>query len=150
MNVIRKYIAHRLYSENAEGVIVMGDLNDGVTRDILDESYLLRSAVHELRGAFHHELALMRHVLNGGQLQRKRDAWTAEFKDPAAGGRNARVLLDHMIFSPACYAGGKVRFVKDSGQIEHTAYDRHVARKGASSDGRPSDHKPLSARFALL
>ncbi len=149
MNVIRKYIAHRLYSANAQGVIVMGDLNDGVTRDIVDESYLLHSAVHELRGAFHHELALMRHVLNGRQLQRKKDAWTAEFKDPHAGGRNRRVLLDHMIFSPACYDGGKVSFVKDSGRVEHAAYDRHVAKKGASRDERPSDHKPLSARFAL-
>lgn len=150
MNVIRKYIAHRLYSENAEGVIVMGDMNDGVTRDIVDESYLLHSIVHELRGAFHHELALMRHVLNGKQLQRKKDAWTVEFKDPAAGGKNTRVLLDHMIFSPACYDGGRVCFVKDSGHVEHKAYDKHVVKSGKSRDERPSDHKPLSARFALL
>jgi endonuclease/exonuclease/phosphatase family metal-dependent hydrolase len=150
MNVIRKYIAHRLYSENAEGVIVMGDMNDGVTRDIVDESYLLHSIVHELRGAFHHELALMRHVLNGKQLQRKKDAWTVEFKDPAAGGKNTRVLLDHMIFSPACYDGGRVCFVRDSGHVEHKAYDKHVVKSGKSRDERPSDHKPLSARFALL
>jgi hypothetical protein len=149
MNVIRKYIAHRLYSKNAQGVIVMGDLNDGVTRDIVDENYLLHSAVHELRGAFHHELALMRHVLNGRQLQRKKDAWTAKFEDPHAGGRNRRVLLDHIIFSPACHDGGKVRFVTDSGLVEHAAYDRHVAKKGESRDERPSDHKPVSARFAL-
>ena len=84
----------------------MGDMNDGVTRDIVDESYLLHSIVHELRGAFHHELALMRHVLRGKQLQRKGYAWTVEFKDPAAGGKHTRVLLDHIIFSPACHAGG--------------------------------------------
>jgi len=149
MNVIRKYIAFRLYSENAEGVIVMGDMNDGVTRDIVDETYLLHSIVHELRGAFQHELALMRHILSGRQLQRKRDTWTVEFKDPAAGGKNVRVLLDHMIFSPACYDGGKLCFVKDSGRVEHQAYDRHVTKKGNSRDERPSDHKPLSARFAL-
>jgi hypothetical protein len=149
MNVIRKYIAHRLYSANADGIIVMGDLNDGVTRDVVDESYLLRSAVHELRGAFHHDLALMRHVLSGRQLQRKKDAWTAQFKDPAAGGRNARVLLDHIIFSPGCYANGTVRFIENSGRVEHAAYDRHVAKRGRSRDERPSDHKPLSARFAL-
>jgi hypothetical protein len=91
----------------------------------------------------------MRHVLNGRQLQRKNDAWTAEFKDPHAGGRTKRVLLDHVIFSPACHDGGKVSFVKDSGRVEHAAYDRHVSKKGASRDERPSDHKPLSARFAL-
>jgi hypothetical protein len=149
MNVIRKYIVHRLYSAKADGVIVMGDLNDGVTRDIVDESYLLHSAVHELRGAFHHERALMRHVLTGAQLQRRKEAWTAEFEVPEAGGRTARVLLDHIIFSPACYANGTVRFVRNSGRVEHAAYDRHVAKGGRSRDERPSDHKPLSARFAL-
>jgi hypothetical protein len=54
-----------------------------------------------------------------------------------------------VIFSPACHDGGKVSFVKDSGRVEHAAYDRHVSKKGASRDERPSDHKPLSARFAL-
>jgi hypothetical protein len=149
MNVIRKYIAHRLYTRAAQGIIVLGDMNDGVTRDIVDESYLLHSIVHELRGAFHHELALMRHILSGKQLQTKSYAWTAEFRDPAAGGKNTRVLLDHMIYSPACHAGGKLCFVRKSGQIEHAAYDRHVTGKGNSRDERPSDHKPLSARFAL-
>lgn len=54
-----------------------------------------------------------------------------------------------MIFSPACYEGGKICFVKDSARIEHKAFDRHMASKGNSRDDRPSDHKPLSARFAL-
>jgi hypothetical protein len=149
MNVIRKYIAHRLYSQMAEGIIVMGDMNDGVTRDIIDESYLLHSIVHELRGAFQHELALMRHVLSGKQLQRKKDAWTVQFRDPAKGGQNTRVLLDHMIYSPACCDGGKICFIKDSGKIEHAAFDKYVTNKGKSRDERPSDHKPLSARFIL-
>jgi hypothetical protein len=149
MNVIRKYIAHRLYSRAAEAIVVMGDMNDGVTRDIVDENYLLHSIVHELRGAFHHDLALMRHVLSGRQLQRKSYAWTVEFKDPAAGGRRSRVLLDHMIFSPACLAGGKITYVAGSGCIERDAFNRQVAKGGRSRDDRPSDHAPLSARFAL-
>lgn len=149
MNVIRKYIAHRLYSGGAEAIVVMGDMNDGVTRDIVDESYLLHSIVHELRGAFQHELALMRHVLNGRQLQRKKDAWTVEFRDATAGGKNTRVLLDHMLVSPMCVNGGQICFVKDSGKIEHHVYDKHVVKKGKSRDDRPSDHKPLSAKFLL-
>src|SRR5713226_7971629 len=103
MNVIRKYIAYRLHSQKAESVIVMGDMNDGVARDVVDDTYLLHSIVHELRGAFHHELALMRHVLTGQQLQRKTYAWTVEFKDPARHGRDTKVLLDHILFSPKCH-----------------------------------------------
>jgi len=149
MNVIRKYIAHRLLSRAATGVIVMGDMNDGITRDIIDDSYLLHSIVHELRGAFHLEPALMRHVLTGRQLQRKTYAWTAEFADATRGGRPTRVLLDHMLYSPACHDGGNLCFIPDSGEVEHTAYDRHIEKNGRSRDLRPSDHKPLSARFRL-
>jgi hypothetical protein len=149
MDVIRKYIAHRLYSELADAVIVMGDLNDGISRDIVDDTYLLHSIVHELRGAFHHEIALMRHVLTPEQLQKKSEAWTVQFNDPARRGRPTRVLLDHIVFSPKCWDGGRICFQQESGKIEHAAYDRHVVNGGKTRDDRPSDHKPLSARFAL-
>jgi hypothetical protein len=149
MNVIRKYIAHRLYSEEAESVIVMGDLNDGVARDIVDDTYLLHSIVHELRGAFHHEKALMRHVLTPKQLQKKGYAWTVEFDDATNRGKPTRVLLDHMVFSPFCFEGGNVCYLRDSGEIEHKAFDKHVVNKGKTRDDRPSDHKPLSAKFVL-
>ncbi len=149
MNVIRKYIAHRLYSGKAESVIVMGDMNDGLTRDIVDESYLLHSIVHELRGAFQHEIALMRHVLSADQLQRKRYGWTVEFADPARKGRNTRVLLDHMLYSPKCATGGKILYQPGTGCVEHEAYNRQVTRKGNGRDERPSDHRPLSARFTV-
>lgn len=149
MNVIRKYIAHRLYSKAADSVIVMGDLNDGIARDVVDETYLLHSIVHELRGAFHHETALMRHVLTSKQLQQKSYAWTAEFRDPAHRGKETRVLLDHILYSPHCHDGGTICFVPGSGCVEHRIYRKHVSKNGASRDERPSDHTPLSAKFSL-
>ncbi len=150
MNAVRKYIAHRLYSERTDGVIVMGDLNDGITRDVVDENYLLHSIVHELRGAFHHEIALMRHVLSPRHLQQKGITWTAEFSDPQNNGKNTRVLLDHIVFSPRCYEGGTICFKRDSGIVEHEAFRRHVKGSGGKRDDRPSDHRPLSARFELM
>lgn len=150
MNVVRKYIAHALHSQRADSVIVMGDLNDGIARDVVDDTYLLHSIVHELRGAFHHEVALMRHVLTPEQLQKKGESWTVEFNDPARGGKLTKVLLDHMIFSPRCWEGGKICFHQGSGKIEHAAFDKYVDNKGKTRDDRPSDHKPLSGRFALV
>ncbi|WP_076997223.1 hypothetical protein [Variovorax sp. KK3] len=150
MNVIRKYIAHRLYSEAAESVIVMGDLNDGIARDSIDDTYLQHSIVHELRGAFHHECALMRHVLTPRQLQTASYAWTVEFKDATQDGKMTRVLLDHMLYSPNCHEGGKICFLPASGMIEREVFNAHVAKSGKARDDRPSDHVPLSARFALL
>lgn len=149
MDVLRKYIAHCLWSQRSEAVIVMGDLNDGVTRDVVDTNYLLHSIVHELRGAFHHEVALMRHVLDSRQLQRKAQAWTCAFSDPAHGGDEVRVLLDHILFSPACVNGGPMTFVPGSGLVEHAAFDAHVQGAGGRRDHRPSDHRPLSALFEL-
>ena len=150
MNVVRKYIANRLYSQKADSVIVMGDLNDGISRDVVDDTYLLHSIVHELRGAFHHEIALMRHVLTPDQLQKKKESWTVEFNDPARGGKLTKVLLDHMIFSPKCWKGGRICFHQNSGKVEHAAFDKHVVNKGKTRDDRPSDHKPLSGKFALV
>jgi hypothetical protein len=150
MNVIRKYVANRLYSEMADSVIVMGDMNDGVSRDLIDETYLLHSVVHELRGAFQHDIALMRHVLNSRQLQRKSEAWTVEFNDATNKGRPTRVLLDHMLYSPKCYEGGVICFSRDTGKIEREAYNKFVTKKGRTRDERPSDHIPLSAKFALM
>ena len=92
----------------------------------------------------------MHHVLDGRQLQLKLYAWTVEFRYPAAGGKAMRVLLDHIIFSPACNDGGRICFVKNSGLIEHKTFDRHVVNKGKTRDDRPSDHKPLSATFTLM
>jgi hypothetical protein len=150
MNGIRKYIAHRLWSKAADSVIVMGDLNDGISRDIVDDTFLLHSIVHELRGAFHHEIALMRHVLTSRQLQKKGYAWTVEFRDAANKGKKTRVLLDHILYSPRCHEGGNICFVNGSACIERKVYNKHVSGRGASRDDRPSDHIPLSARFELL
>jgi len=149
MNVIRKYIAHRLYSKAADSVIVMGDLNDGIARDVVDDTYLLHSIVHELRGAFHHETALMRHVLTPEQLQKATYAWTVEFRDATNKGKKTRVLLDHMLFSPRCHEGGTVCFVAGTGCVEHEIYRKHVSKNGKTRDDRPSDHTPLSAKFVL-
>jgi hypothetical protein len=125
-------------------------LNDGISRDVVDDTYLLHSIVHELRGAFHHEIALMRHVLTSRQLQEKNSSWTVEFKDPANQGKYTRVLLDHMLYSPKCHEGGKICFVPGSGQIERAVFNKHVENEGATRDERPSDHIPLSAKFMLL
>lgn len=149
MNAIRKYIAHRLYSQDAESVIVMGDVNDGISRDPVDEQYLLHSVVHELRGAFHHEIALMRHVFDSATLQRRGQTWTVRFKDPANDGRLTKVLLDHIIYSPKCHAGGNVCFSRGSGRIETAAFDKFVENNAKTRDDRPSDHRPVSARFLV-
>jgi hypothetical protein len=150
MNEIRKYIAHGLYEQRTDAVIVMGDLNDGISRDIVDDTYLQHSIVHELRGAFHHDIALMRHVLSSRQLQQRGTFWTVQFPDPARGEKPTKVLLDHILFSPRCWEGGRMVFQRGSGKIEHEAFDRHTDGGGGTRDSRPSDHRPMSAVFELV
>jgi len=149
MDTIRKYIAHGLHSRRCDGVIVMGDLNDGMVRDTIDGSYLLHSIVHELRGAFHHEVALMRHVFSMQQFDRPAQAWTVEFRDATRPGKKTRVLLDHILFSPRVHEGGKITFVPNSGRVEHEAFAAHARTPIRTRDDRPSDHRPVSALFRL-
>jgi hypothetical protein len=92
----------------------------------------------------------MRHVLTPKQLQTKSYAWTVEFRDAANSGKKTRVLLDHILYSPRCREGGTLCFIDGSACIEHEVYRKNVSRDGASRDDRPSDHTPLSAKFALL
>ncbi len=92
----------------------------------------------------------MRHVLDWRRLQNKSKTWTVKFRDPARGGRETKVLLDHMIYSPKCHEGGSVRFIQGSGCVEHGIYEKYVKGKGRKRDDRPSDHVPLSAKFELV
>jgi hypothetical protein len=150
MNAIRKYIAHTLYSKRADSVIVMGDFNDGVSPDPVDNEFLLHSMIHQLRGAFQHEIALMSHALTQKELQDTKQFWTVEFRSATHAGKKTRVLLDHILYSKNVATQGPLRFQAGSARIESAAFDAAVARGGKTRDDRPSDHRPLSASFELV
>ena len=150
MAAIRRYLSHAILSQRVDGCILMGDLNDGPHRDIFEEKFLIHNIVDELRGGFNREKALMHHVLRQGFLGDGPQAFTAEFRDPTQGGKEVKVMLDHILVSTDIYNGETaLSLEKDQGVIEHAIYDEQLENNGKTRDDRPSDHRPVSAVFNL-
>jgi endonuclease/exonuclease/phosphatase family metal-dependent hydrolase len=149
MAAVRRYLTHAILSKRTQGCILLGDLNDGPHRDVFEEKFLIHSIVDELRGAFHREAALMHHALPQSVLVGK-DAYTAKFSDPTRGGKTVKVLLDHMLVTTSVISGdAPLKLRRTHGKIEHAAYENHLTGTGRQSHQRPSDHRPISARFSF-
>ena len=147
MAAVRRYLTHAILSQRVDGVILLGDLNDGPNRDVFEEKFLIHNIVDELRGAFHREAALMHHALPQKALTGK-GAFTAQFSDPTHGGKQVKVLLDHIMVSTSIRENGApVHLKKNSGKIEHDAYEAYLEKDGKERHLRPSDHRPVSAIF---
>ena len=147
MAAVRRYITHAIYSKRVRGCIVIGDLNDGPHRDVFEEKFLIHNIVDELRGGFDREPALMHHAFPAKFLE-GREAYTAEFSDPTQGGKEVKVMLDHILVSTGIYEGTvKLMLERTRGRIEHSVYEDQLDNNGKKRDDRPSDHRPVSAVF---
>jgi len=146
---IRNYLTHAVLSTRTKGCILVGDLNDGPNRDIFEQKFLITNIVDELRGGFHREEALMHHALKREWLDPDRaKAFTAEFRDPTRDGKKVKILLDHIMVSTALKDGdAPIKLAKGSGRIEHEIYEANVKNSGNKKSERPSDHRPVSAKF---
>ena len=149
MVAIRNYLTHAILSKRTKGCILIGDLNEGPNRDIFEEKFLITNIVDELRGGFHREEALMHHALTREWLDPDRaKAFTAEFRDATQEGKKVKVLLDHIMVSTSIKGrGAPIKLVKGSGRIEHELYEANVKNSGNKKNERPSDHRPVSAKF---
>ncbi len=86
----------------------------------------------------------MHHALPQEAIQPGRKlAYTAKFSDPTRDGKVVKVLLDHiMVTTGIRHGGAPLRLVSNSGKIEHEVFDSWV-----SGSKKPSDHRPVSAKF---
>jgi hypothetical protein len=126
----------------------MGDLNDGINREISERQYLLQNIVDELRGSFKRQNAVMHHALSQNYLQDKRLAFTSDFNYPAENGKKIHELLDHILFTAECFSDWGTTFCIHPGKksyVEHEIFDRHTDNLGKTRDDSPGDHKPISA-----
>lgn len=146
---LRRHITNVILErQNASGAIVMGDLNDGFTRNVFETEFLLQSLVDELRGSFRRQSALLDHVLDEAQL-RKKEAFTVEFRSAEKRGIT-RELIDHILVTPALRDHGFWLQVKPgAARIAHDISKAHTSGTGAKADDRPSDHIPVFADFTV-
>jgi hypothetical protein len=95
------------------------------------------------------EPALMHHALPFKELDNEEGrGFTAEFNEPTEKDKLVKVLLDHILVATLILDGdAPLHLVKNSGRIEHEAYKAELA--GREAHERPSDHRPVSARFTI-
>ena len=137
---IRAYIDHRFGQEADPSIVVLGDLNDGPGKEVMEREYLLHDLISNLQGEVFFAQRFLNHALFD---QPSTLRWTAQFKDPIDPVRNDRILLDHILFTQAMTRSGKSPLWVQSGagRVEHLAFEEAEARFGA---GMLSDHRPVS------
>lgn len=137
---IRAYIDHRFRQEAEPSILVVGDLNDGPGKEVMEREYLLHDLISNLQGEVFFANRYLNHALfdQPGPLR-----WSARFGDPIDPARDAHILLDHILFTQALTRGGTSPLMVRgrAGRVEHLAFEESEARYGR---GMLSDHRPVS------
>jgi len=138
---IRNYIDQRFSQEELPAIIVMGDLNDGPGKELLEREYLFHDLIGNLQGDVFFARRFLNHALfdNAQELR-----WSTQFEDALDPGRDPHILLDHIMFTEGLSRRGVGSLIvhPKAGKVEHEIYERveSLLPKGVSI----SDHRPVS------
>ncbi len=137
---IRAYIDQRFNQEADPSIFVLGDLNDGPGKELMEREYLLHDLLSNLQGEVFFARRFLNHALFDAPLSLR---WTAHFKDKIDPTRNPHILLDHILFTQALTGSGQsaLRVRAHAGQVEHLAFEEIESQFGT---GNLSDHRPVS------
>lgn len=137
---IRAYIDHRFMLEADPSIMVLGDLNDGPGKELMEREYLLHDLLSNLQGEVFFARRFLNHALFDapGNLR-----WTARFKDLLDPHRDEHILLDHILFTQGMTRGGTGPLIATSrsGKVEHLLFEQVEAEVGKDM---LSDHRPVS------
>lgn len=137
---IRAYINQRFNQEADPSIFVVGDLNDGPGKELMEREYLLHDLLSNLQGEVFFARQFLNHALFD-QPQALR--WTTTFKDVLDPNRDPQILLDHILFTQALGSAGTspLRVRPGAGRVEHLAFEEVESQSGP---GTLSDHRPVS------
>lgn len=140
---IRNYIDAMFLKEADPAIMVLGDLNDGPGKELLERRFLFFDLMSNIQGEIFFARRFLNHALFDfdGEL---RWSYFLDGDDPIDPGRNPRILLDHILFTQRLVDDSKFpHFDAKSGLVEHAIHDRINAT--LPKKNRTSDHKPVSA-----
>jgi endonuclease/exonuclease/phosphatase family metal-dependent hydrolase len=139
---IRKHLEQRLDADRETAVVVLGDLNDGPGQDYFEEFYLAHNVTDILVGSPYRPERLFNHAqADVAEI----DRYSAVFDDFVTEEPDKRLLLDHILLSPAMIgANGVLTKVPGSGRVEDDAWAAQVAGNGTRRDQRATDHRPAT------
>lgn len=144
---LRERAEHMLSDPNStDNLVVLGDFNDGPLAEDLEREFLIHNIVDELVGSLLCPGIILRHAMTPEQMLASH---TTEFHNPLQGGTLTNELIDHIVLAPAVVSGeAGISYIANSCLVEDAAYDANFDEGGHDDRGlRPSDHRPLSARF---
>ncbi|MFN0114107.1 MAG: endonuclease/exonuclease/phosphatase family protein [Paracoccaceae bacterium] len=138
--IVRQYVDHRFSLDADPSIFVLGDLNDGPGKELMEREYLLHDLISNLQG----DVFFARKFLNHALFDQPQDLrWTTRFVDFLDPGRDPDILLDHILFTQALTRSGTspLRVPALGGRVEHLAYEETLSLHGEDS---LSDHRPVT------
>lgn len=140
---VRAYIDHRFAQEADPSILVVGDLNDGPGKELMEREFLLHDLLSNLQGNVFFAQRFLNHALFD-QPQALR--WTTKFQDKLDPDRSENILLDHILFTQALSRSGTsaLEAKAKSGWVEHLAFETAESLFGK---GTLSDHRPISVEL---
>jgi endonuclease/exonuclease/phosphatase family metal-dependent hydrolase len=138
---MRQYLDASLDEDPDAAIVVLGDFNDGPGRDLFEQQYLAHNVTDLLVGSSYRPETLFGHALVDVPADLR---YSAVFDDFVTEEPQKRILLDHIILSPAMASGAGVRKTPGSGRIEHDAWAARRVGTGERRDERATDHRPAT------
>jgi endonuclease/exonuclease/phosphatase family metal-dependent hydrolase len=138
---VRRYLDRRLIDAPDAAMIVLGDLNDGPGLDYFEERYITHNVTDIIVGSAFAPERVFTHAQHDVAAE---DRYTAVFEDFVPTPELKRLLLDHILLSPALGRASGLRVIGGSGAVRHAEHDAQVVNDGERRQDRPSDHRPVS------
>lgn len=138
---VRNYIDQRFNQEELPAIVVMGDLNDGPGKELLEREYLFHDLIGNLQGDVFFARRFLNHALFDNPQELR---WTSRFVDKLDPARDPHILLDHIAFTEGLSRRGLGQLIvhPKAGKVEHEVFERieSLLPMGVSL----SDHRPVS------
>jgi endonuclease/exonuclease/phosphatase family metal-dependent hydrolase len=138
---IRRYLDRRLDDDPDAAIIVLGDLNDGPGMDYFEEKYLSHNVTDIIVGSAFTPERIFFHAQHDVPADER---YTAVFEDFVPTPETKRLLLDHVLLSPALAGTDGLHKIDGSGAVRHAEYDAQLVDDGTRRQDRPTDHRPVS------
>lgn len=154
VNDIRLYIDSRFRNEPDPVVFVVGDLNDGVGKEVFERKYLFHDMISNLQGDVFFAQRFLNHALfDYSQEGAENHRWTVQFSDPWDPFRPPEILLDHIVFTqsvtgPEALEKTGLRVMPRAGRVEHVIHNAVNAVFDRKEDFT-SDHRAVTVDVVL-
>ncbi|RVK42982.1 endonuclease/exonuclease/phosphatase family protein [Sinorhizobium meliloti] len=138
---VRHYIDRRFEQEVLPAIFVLGDVNDGPGKELVEREHLLHDLIGNLQGDVFFARRFLNHALFDNPQHLR---WTSRFEDELEPGKPPEILLDHIVFTEALSrrVDGALRIQPHAGLVEHEIFERISTQMPSGT--QISDHRPVS------